>query len=170
MSEHSEQWIHLGRISGVYGVKGWVRVYSYTEPRENILDYSPCYLKLNGKWTKRAFLAGKRQGKGVVAHFPGCETRDDAAALIDTEIAVPRDQLPDLAKDEYYWTDLIGLNVVTLEGVDLGKVSQLLATGANDVLLVKGDRERCIPFIRPDVVRRVSLEDKLIEVDWDSEF
>jgi len=170
MSEHAEQWVQLGLISGVYGIKGWVRLYSYTEPRENILNYSPCYLKLNGKWIKKTFQDGKRQGKGVVAHFSGCDSRDDAAALIDTEIAVPRGQLPDLANDEFYWTDLIGLNVVTLEGVDLGKVSQLLATGANDVLLVKGDRERCIPYIQPDVIRRISLEEKLIEVDWDPEF
>lgn len=184
-NESRQEWVQLGRVSGVYGVKGWVRIFSYTEPRENILDYSPWYLKScdpksgdsksgdpgpGDQWVKRELLQGKRHGKGVVALISGCENRDDAAELIDTEIAVPREKLPELQNDEFYWADLIGLNVVTLDGVELGTVTQLTATGANDVLLVKSDRERCIPYIRPDVVRRISLEDRLIEVDWDPEF
>lgn len=165
----SEEWVPLGRISGVYGVKGWVRIFSYTDPRENILQYSPCYLKIGENWIKREF-EGKRHGKGVVVHFPGCDTRDDAAALLNTEIAVCREQLPALQENEFYWADLVGLTVITVDAVNLGTVVQLLQTGSNDVLVVKGDRERCIPYIRPDVIRRVNLQERLIEVDWDPEF
>ncbi len=168
--ECSEERVLIGRISGVYGVKGWVRVFSYTEPLENILNYSTCYFNIGGNWTRRELREGKRHGKGVVAHFLGCDTRDAAAALLDAEIAVNREQLPLLKENEFYWTDLVGLTVVTVDGVVFGKVVRLLQTGANDVLVVKGDRERCIPYIRPNVVCRVSLQDKLIEVDWDPEF
>jgi len=166
----SEEHILVGRISGVYGVKGWVRIFSYTDPVENILNFSPCYLNADDKWEKRAMQGGKRHGKGVVAHFVECNTRDDAAALLGTDIAISRNQLPELNENEFYWSELVGLNVVTIDGVKLGKVLRLLQTGANDVLVVKGDRERCIPYIRPDVICRISLEDKLIEVDWDPEF
>jgi len=166
-----DSWIQVGKVSGVYGVKGWVRIFSYTDPRDNILKYSPCYLKMGGKWVERAVLSGKQHGKGVVAQFSGCQTRDDAMALMDTAIAVRRGQLPELEANEFYWTDLVGLTVVTVEGVNLGEVVQLLKTGANDVLVVKSkDKERCIPYIRPDVIRSVSLQKKLIEVDWDPEF
>lgn len=168
--ERSEERVLTGKISGVYGVKGWVRVFSYTDPLENILNYSTCYLNIGGNWIRRELREGKRHGKGIVAHFLGCDTRDDAAALLSTEIAVDREQLPVLKENEFYWADLVGLTVVTVDGVVFGKVVQLLQTGANDVLVVKGDRERCIPYIQPDVVCRVSLQDKLIEVDWDPEF
>ncbi len=166
----SEERVLIGKISGVYGVKGWVRVFSYTDPLENILNYSTCYLNIGGNWTRRELREGKRHGKGIVAHFFGCDTRDDAAVLLSTEIAVNREQLPVLKENEFYWADLVGLTVVSVDGVVFGKVVRLLQTGANDVLVVKGDRERCIPYIQPEVVCRVSLQDKLIEVNWDPEF
>jgi len=165
----SEERVLVGRISGVYGVKGWVRVFSYTDPIENILEYSPCFLNTEGNWMKRD-MQGKRHGKGIVMHLSGCNDRDAAAALIETEIAVSRQQLPELNENEFYWSDLVGLNVITIDGVEFGKVVRLLQTGANDILVVKGDKERWLPYIRPDVIRRVSLEDALIEVDWDPEF
>lgn len=160
----------MGRISGLFGIRGWVKVYSYSEPREGILDYSPWFLQRQGGWEAFELLSGHRQGKGVVAHLQGCDDRDQAAELTGCEIAVLREQLPELAKDEYYWSDLQGLRVVNLEGVELGTISHLFETGANDVVVVKGDRERLIPYVWGVAVRSVDLDTGLMVVDWDPDF
>lgn len=160
----------VGRISGVFGVKGWVKVYSYTDPRDNILNYPRWYLKQGGQWQAVEVESGRKQGKAVVAKIEGCDDRDAALALRDVEIAIDRDQLEVLGADEFYWTDLIGLRVVTIDGIELGEVDRLIETGANDVLVVKGDRERLIPYVREQVVRSVDLEAGEIRVDWDPEF
>lgn len=160
--------IVLGRIVGVYGVRGWVKVFSETEPREAILDYSPWLLGPDGD--HRRVVEGRRHGKGVVARLAGCEDRDQAAALVDREIAVERDQLPPPAPDELYWTDLEGLQVWERQGIHLGVVDHLFSTGVNDVLVVIGDRERLIPFAWGTVIRSVDLSAGRIEVDWDPEF
>jgi len=156
----------LGRITGVYGVRGWVRIFSDTEPRENILRYSPWYV--DGEPRKVA--EGRRHGKGLVARLQGCDDRDQAAALVGREIAIRRDQLPPPSADEFYWADLEGLRVVTLDGVALGEVSHLFATGANDVLVVRGERERLLPFVWGPVIADVDFGAGLIRVDWDPEF
>lgn len=160
----------LGRVSGLFGVRGWVKVYSHTEPRENIAGYRDWYLQCDGDWQPARVEQGRRHGKGVVVKLVGIEDRDQAAALIDCDIAIDRDQLPPLPPGEYYWADLEGLRVVTLEGTELGRVSHLFATGANDVMVVTGERERLLPFVQPDIIRRVDPEQGLIEVDWDPEF
>lgn len=160
----------VGRISGVYGTRGWVRIYSYTEPRENIVSYQPWYLRKGGDWRQAEIAEGHQQGKGVVARLAECDDRDQAYALIGSEIAVRRDQLPATAPGEYYWSELQGLEVLTAEGVSLGRVDHLLETGANDVLVVKGDRERLIPFVMDEVVLEVDLEQRVLRVDWDKDF
>jgi 16S rRNA processing protein RimM len=166
--------ILLGRVSGLFGVKGWIKVYSDTEPRDNILNYSPWYLRREGEWQPFEVIAGRPHGKGIVAHLADCTDRDAAAELIGSAIAIRRDQLPAAGEDEYYWSDLRGLKVVTTQGVDLGQVVSLMETGANDVLVVKetGEtgQERLIPFIRHQVIREVDLERGLLIVDWDPEF
>lgn len=151
-------------------MKGWVRVFSYTDPRDNIVHYQPWYLRCDGTWQARRVAEGKRHGKGVIVRLEGCEDRDQAAALMDCEIGVRRDQLPPTAPGEYYWNDLLGLDVVTVQNEPLGKVDHLLETGANDVLVVQGERERLIPFVRGKVVMQVDLEAGVIQVDWDKEF
>lgn len=156
----------LGRVAGVYGVLGWVRVLSETVPRENILRYAPWHV--GGRQMRVA--EGRVHGKGLVARLVGCEDRDQAAALVGQEIAVRREQLPPARADELYWADLEGLAVETLDGVALGRVSHLFDTGANDVLVVRGERERLIPFVWDDVVRDVDLAAGLIRVDWDPDF
>ncbi|WP_459868543.1 ribosome maturation factor RimM [Endothiovibrio diazotrophicus] len=161
--------VALGRISGLFGVRGWVKVFSHTEPREQIVRYSPWLIRLGGEWRAMKVVSGKAHGKGVVVRLESVEDRDAAARLIDAEIAVPRDQLPALEPGDYYWADLEGLAVVTTEGVGLGKVDHLFETGANDVLVVKGERERLIPYT-DDAVVAVDLEAGCIEVDWDPEF
>ena len=171
-ADTTNEMVKLGRISGEFGVKGWVKVYSYTEPRENILNYSPWYLYINGQWQPRKVIAGRVHNKGLVVQLEGCDDRDLAATLVKTEVAITREQLPKPQVGEYYWQDLIGLQVQTLEGVELGKITRLMETGANDVLVVKAEdgRERLIPFIRDDVITQVDLQAGTMVVDWDPEF
>ncbi len=167
---NAEERVILGRVSGVYGVKGWVKIYSYTDPRDNILQYSPWLLKVSGNWQAMELLDGRPHGKGIVARLDGCEDRDRAAALVNAEIAIPRSQLPETAEGDYYWRDLIGLRVVTRSGTPLGTVDHLLETGANDVLVVIGERERLIPYVPGEVITAVDLVAGEMQVDWDPEF
>lgn len=164
------QYIHVGEISGVFGLKGWVKIFSYTEPRENILSYLVWQLRKNGDIKPIKVKEGQRQGKNVVAHLEGADDRDVAESLVGWEIYIERDQLPALAKDEYYWIDLVGLNVITKAGVELGVIDHLFETGANDVLVVTGDRERLIPFLMGQTVLEVDLDGKRLTVDWDPDF
>jgi len=160
----------MGRIASPYGVKGWLRVTAFTELPENLLEYLPWYLDRGGQWNETQPLEGRCHGKGLVVRFAGVNDRDDAAALAGTDIAIKRSQLPNTQDNEYYWSDLVGLQVVTTDNVVLGHVDHLLETGANDVLVVRGDRERLVPFVRDDVIRKVDLEAGEIRVDWDPEF
>ena len=160
----------MGRISGLYGVRGWVKIRSDTVPRERIVEYSPWQVEIEGQWRAMEVAEGRRQGKGVVARLQGCDDRDGAAPLIGAAIAVRREQLPAPEPGEYYWADLEGLAVVTAEGVELGTVDHLFETGANDVLVVRNGRERLIPFIQGQVVLDVDLEAGRMRVDWDPEF
>ncbi len=157
----------VGRISGIYGVKGWVKVFSYTEPRENILNYTPWMVRRGGQWLTLALRAGRRQGQGIIARLEQYHDRDQARGLIGADIAIRRDQLADAGPGEYYWVDLIGLRVRNVRGEDLGRVDHLLETGANDVLVVRGKKEILIPYVRDDVVTGIDLEAGVMTVDWD---
>ncbi|KAF1691294.1 ribosome maturation factor RimM [Pseudoxanthomonas jiangsuensis] len=163
--------ILMGRVTGAFGVRGDVKIESWTEPRAQIFRYQPWTLRAaNGIERELSGARGRDTGKHVVATLPGCEDRDAAEALRGTEIWVPREVLPPPAPGEYYWVDLEGLRVVTVDGVALGEVSHLLSTGANDVMVVRGERERMLPFVQPDYVRSVDFDSGTITVDWDPEF
>jgi len=177
----SEPFITLGTINGVYGVKGWVKVYSFTSPIENILKYKTWQLvssRQNNNQNKTVKLEkGKRHGKGIIAKLEGYDDRDDVATLLKSEIKVARELLPKLPKDEYYWSDLAGLQVTNMENVDFGKVDHLFETGANDVVVVKkakqGDQEaqeRLIPFIQEMYIIDINLTEKTMKVDWPEDF
>jgi 16S rRNA processing protein RimM len=166
----SDRLVALGRISGLHGVQGWVKIHSDTRPRENILEYAPWYLRRKGCWEVWQPLQGRRHGKTLVARLEGCNDREQARQLMGATIAVRRAQLGDQGNGDYYWTDLEGLRVVTREGVELGRVDHLMETGSNDVLVVRGNRERLIPWLPEQVVRSVDLKQGLITVDWDPEF
>lgn len=167
---NGERLVTLGEINGVFGVQGWVKVWSATEPRERILEYGPWRLRMaDGDWREIAVLDGRRHGQTVVACLEGIEDRDQARALNGAEIAVTRSRLPPPGEGEYYWTDLEGLRVVTLDDHDLGRVQGLLRTGANDVMVVAGERERLVPFVLERYVREVDFEAGVIRVDWDPE-
>lgn len=162
----------VGRIVGLYGVQGWLKIESWTEPRTRIFDYQPWRLAAAaGTETEVKGVRGRPQGKGLIASLPQVNDREQAAALIGMDIYVDRELLPPPGKDEFYWVDLEGLEVVTVEGVKLGRVSHLFATGANDVVVVKdGERERLIPFVQGSYVRTVDLSGGSMVVDWDPEF
>jgi len=166
----NQQQINVGKISGVFGIKGWVKVFSFTECRENILSYSPWLLKKDSETRLIAVIDGKLQGKAVVAQLDGVNDRDQAASFMGWDIYITPEQLPKVAKDEYYWSDLIGLNVETDLGVQLGVVESLLETGANDVVIVKGERERVIPFLQGQTIMAIDLEAGRMVVDWDPDF
>lgn len=165
-----KRYLTIGKIAGVFGVKGAVKVFSYTEPRENILNYPIWTLTKNAEFKSVKVLSGQAQGKTIVASLVNITDRDQAAALNGWEVVIERSQLPPAAKDEYYWADLIGLSVETIEGIALGVVDHLLETGANDVLVIKGDRERLIPFLRGQTIHAIDLTKGLIVVDWDADF
>jgi 16S rRNA processing protein RimM len=162
--------IIVGRIAGPYGVKGWLRVVSYTEQPDTLIEYAPWYLKQGDVWLPTEVAEVKRHTRGLLVRLPGCEDRDRAAELSGSDIGIYRSQLPATAADEYYWDDLIGLSVMTLDGLPLGTVDHLIETGANDVLVVRGERERLIPFIQGSVIAMIDLERRVIRVNWDPEF
>ena len=170
MSAKPTKWVTLGRVSGVFGVKGWLKVQSYTEPRANIAQLGVWLLRMNGVDSPFDVEDGRSQGGGVVAKLRGLDDRDRALEWVGAEIVVEREGLPALAANEFYWTDLEGLEVRTTAGEVLGKVDHLLATGANDVLVIGGSPQHLIPFIVGPVVKQVDLAARLIVVDWSTDY
>jgi len=166
----NQQQINVGKISGVFGVKGWVKVFSFTDNKENILNYSPWLLKKDSETRLIKVIDGKLQGKAVVAQLEAVNDRDQAASLMGWDVFITPDQLPKAAKDEYYWSDLIGLSVETSLGVQLGVIESLMETGANDVVIIKGDRERVIPFLQGQTIISIDLDNTRMIVDWDPDF
>ncbi len=168
--------VPVGKVTSLYGVKGWVKIYSFTEPMENILSYTPWHLKLDGRWLTVEIDQGKRHGKGMVAKLAGCDDRDKARNYCGADIFIDQQQLPDLEGGEFYWHQLEKMNVVTESNVLLGRVDYLISTGSNDVLVVKGTqdsldrRERLIPYLPDQVIKEINLETGTIRVDWDPEF
>ena len=164
--------ILVGRVVGAFGVRGEVKLESWTEPRSAIFGYRPWILR-DPRGVERELMGvrGRQVGKGLSAEIPGVEDRDGADAMRGIEIYVPRSALPKLAEGEFYWSDLEGLAVQTVEGAPLGNVSHLFSTGANDVLVTAtADREWMIPFVRPQYVTEIDLTAGRITVDWDPEF
>jgi len=163
--------ILLGRISGVHGVKGWLKVYSYTRPIEGILAYRDWILSKAGQHAQTIVIADARvQGRGLQVKLENIDSRTDAELLIGYDIHIERAQLPETVDGECYWIDLIGLSVQTEQGVLLGEIKQIMETGANDVLVVQGDRERLIPYVVDHYVKSIDLENGMMTVDWDAEF
>lgn len=167
----------LGKVGAVYGVKGWVKIHSFTDEQEAILDYFPWSLKLGNKTKSVEISDWRKHNNGLIVKVNDIDDRDLAQALVGSDIIVTEEALPDLPEGEFYWRDLIGMSVVNIQGYDLGAVSDLLETGANDVLVVKansndgfGKKERLIPYLFEQVVKEISAENKQICVDWDPGF
>jgi 16S rRNA processing protein RimM len=171
LSLSEQELLHVGKISGVFGIKGWVKVFSFTGYREDILQYSPWQLKKNGVTKNIEIVAGQLQNQLVVAQLKGIDDRNAAESLIGWEIFIEKSQLPPVKENEYYWSDLIGLEVENAEGVILGVIDSLLETGANDVIVVQGEeRQHAIPFIQSQVVLEIDLAARKMRVDWDADF
>ncbi|MDD7804685.1 MAG: ribosome maturation factor RimM [Endozoicomonas sp. (ex Botrylloides leachii)] len=172
--------IIVGSITAVYGVQGWVKVYSHTRPIENILNYSCWHINRNGRTEAVEIDQGRRHGKGLIAHIVGCDHRELARSYCNSDIMISAGQLPAADEDEIYWHQLEGLTVYSRtqagDNVVLGSVSHLMATGANDVLVIspsKGSvdkRERLVPWLLDQVVLEVSPEKGFIRVLWDPTF
>jgi len=169
--------IILGKVGAVYGIKGWLKIHSFTDDKEAILDYFPWSLKLGNKQQSVDITDWRKHNNGLVVKVGGIDDRDEAQALVGSEILTTEDALPELPEGDFYWRDLMGMAVVTDKGYDLGTVSDMLETGANDVLVVKanrndgfGKKERLIPYILDQVIKSVSIENKQICVDWDPGF
>ena len=160
----------LGKVGAVFGVRGWVKLWSYTDPPANLLEYSELELGRSGSWAPARLVEARPHGEALVGRFAGVEDRDGAAALVGAELAVAREALPSPGEGEFYWTDLVGLEVINRAGVHLGRVREMMATGANDVMVVEGDRERLVPFLPGHWVDRVDLAGGRIVVDWDPDF
>lgn len=163
----AEARVVLGRVSGVHGVKGWLKVYSYTRPIESILDYGQWFI--GGQHYELA--DGQPHGPGLIAQLDGLADRDQAAALIGADISVARSELPPLAQGEVYWADLIGLAVVGIDDEPLGEVSGLMETGAHDVMVVRYQgREELIPYVRGPVIEAIDLDARQVKANWASEY
>ncbi|PCF94498.1 ribosome maturation factor RimM [Vreelandella nigrificans] len=166
----------LGKLTSPHGVKGWLKVYSYTSPMDSILQYPEWWVRQGESLKRISIVQGRRQGKGLVVQLKGIDDRTAAEALAQTEILMPKEALPTLSDDEYYWHELEGLTVFTQSGERLGQVSYLFETGANDVMVVRGDndaidkRERLLPFLPDDVIVEISPKDGRMVVNWDPEF
>lgn len=171
MERDDDSMVVVGRVAAVFGLRGAIRIQSMTDPKENLGRYRPWFLRgERSDWREVNASAIRAHGKALVASIAGVEDRNAASALVGCDIGVRRSQLPPTGSDEYYWVDLVGLTVRNSEGIELGTVESLLETGANDVLVVRGDRERLIPMLQGSVVIAVDLEGGVMEVDWDPEF
>ncbi len=150
-------------------MKGWVKVHSFTSDIESILKYKTWQLESDGKISEIKLEAGQKHGKGIIAKLAAVDDRDDAAKLIKANIVILREALPELSQGEYYWHDLQGLEVFNADGKRYGVVDHLFETGANDVMVVKGEKEILIPFVQGQYIQQIDLENKTIRVDWPEE-
>ncbi len=169
MSDDSD-WVVVGRFGRPHGVKGFVTVLSFTEPRDNILHYTDWHARLNNQWQPLPLQNLEMNNKFILTQVEGYRDRDEVARLTNIEIAVKREQLPVLQQGEYYWHQLQGMNVVSLQGVLLGSVSEMMATGSNDVLVVIGEKRHLIPYLPGRSIIEVDDSQRVITVDWDTDF
>jgi len=162
--------IIIGRCCGIHGVHGWLKIFSYSRPREQIFSYNPWLIKLGSEWLNYKVVKSDAKSKNLIARLDGIENREQARKLVGSDIAILREQLPKLSVGEYYLCDLISLQVVDLAGNCLGSVVDIQETGANDVLVVQGEEELLIPLLVDRVVKRVDKQLGQILVDWDPEY
>jgi 16S rRNA processing protein RimM len=163
--------IKIGEITSSFGIKGWLKIFSFTDERARILDFTPWIIKKpHAEPANYTLSDGALHGKNVIAKLKEIDTRNQADTFIGSEIFIRQEQLPRPQQGEYYWSDLLGIAVSTLSNVPLGYIDSMLETGANDVMIIKGEREYAIPFIHGQVIISIDLPEKKMIVDWDPEF
>ena len=166
MSAKTHKPVTLGRISGLFGVKGWVKVHSYTNPRDNVVTFTTWIVKSRGVERRFEVEAGHAQGAGVVAKLRGLDDREQARELIGADIMVERAEMPECAPGEYYWMDLEGLEVRNLEGRVLGTIDHLMSNGGHDIMVLAGTPQQLIPFVHGRVIHEVDLDAGRVVADW----
>lgn len=163
-------WVVIGRFGRPHGIKGFVTVHSFTEPRDNILRYTDWHVFLNYQWQPVKLLAVETHSKAIIAQVEGYPERELVTRLTNAEIAVQQDQLAELDPGEYYWHQLIGMNVLNQKGESFGTVVEILPTGANDVLVVQGEKRHLIPYLPGQFIIEIDNSQRVITVDWDLDF
>ncbi len=159
----------MGRVIAPFGVRGWIKVKPYTAAPHSLLEYRDWWVSADSGWMPAELAEGECHASGLAVRLDGYHDRTQAEALGGREVGVARAALPAPASGEYYRSDLVGCEVQNLQGQRLGRVDGFVETGANDVLVVKGERERLIPWIDATIAR-VELERGLVTVDWDGDF
>jgi 16S rRNA processing protein RimM len=156
----------MGRVHAPHGLKGWIKVRPYTQEMEGLLEYPDWWVGTKGQWQQYRLSESALHGSTVVARFDGFTDRESAAGLKGKDVAVPRACLPQIGEDEFYWNDLLGMEVVQRNDAKLGLIGRILETGANTVLIVEGHKEFLVPFIE-NVIVNVDLKARKLVVDWD---
>jgi len=165
-----DDWLIVGRFGRPHGIKGFVTVYSFTEPSDNILSYSDWHVFLNHCWQPIKLLSVQVHNKSIVAQIEGYPERESVARLTNLEIAIQRVQLAPLAPGEYYWHQLVGMKVINQQGQIFGQVVEVMPTGSNDVLVVQGEKKHLIPYLPGQFIIEINDESQTITVDWDMDF
>ena len=168
-SSPADRVVVLGKVAGTFGVHGWVKINSYTDPPENILDYEELLIGGSGRWTKVELEAGRVTGKGVLGKLKGIETPEEARTRVGAELGVRRSHMPPPAPGEYYWSDLEGLEAESVSGERLGKVDHFRSTPAGTLIVIRGEREIWIPFVK-DRIAKVDVAGGRIVLDWSAEW
>ncbi|HTM64552.1 MAG TPA: ribosome maturation factor RimM [Gammaproteobacteria bacterium] len=168
MPKTNSTYIIIGKIGAPFGIKGWLKIQTFTEYGADILEYSPWYLSsTDDKYQEITIEDAKEHGGGLIVKFTGVETPEEARLYTSKTINITRSQLPELAKNEYYWSDLVGLTVINQRGETLGKIIYLIETGSNDVLVVKGEKEIAIPYLPGSVVLNIDIDKQEMQVNWE---
>jgi len=168
--QNDKDWVVVGRFGRPHGVKGYISVHSFTEPRQNIFSYPDWYVRKSGRWQLLNIISAEEHARSIMVLLKEFQVREKVAELTNLDIAIPAGQLPALAPGDYYWHQLTGMMVVNAKGEELGTVVEIMATGSNDVLVVVGKKRHLIPYRPGVVVLEVCEEKRKITVDWDGEY
>ena len=164
------RFVILGRVSGLHGVGGLIKIHSYTRPRERIFSYHPWYLREGVDWVERQIRRERSGARTLIAAIDGLVNRDEVQVLVGADVAVRRNQLPELQEGEYYHADLIGLDVIDQAGNSLGQLLGIEETGANDVMVVQGERRLLIPLVMGEIVTDIDMGTGIVRIDWNPEY
>lgn len=168
MTRNTDDRIIIGKIGAPFGIKGWVKIHSFTDEKTTIFEYSPWYIENTNGWQAIKVTDGQEHGKGLIVKLDGYNTPEQVKVLTGKAIEIKRSQLPPLKKDEYYWSDLKDLTVINQDNQVLGTISYLMETGSNDVMVVKkDDKEHAIPYLRGSVVVSIDLANRVMHVNWE---
>jgi 16S rRNA processing protein RimM len=167
--KNTADWLVVGRFGRPHGIKGFITIQSFTEPRDNILQYKKWHALINNQWLPLKIKHFEFNNKLILAQVEGYSEREQVASLTNIEIGIERSQLPELPSGEYYWHELVGMRVINQQQELLGSIKEIMPTGSNDVLVVVGEKRHLIPYL-PDVVVSINASQREIIVDWDVDF